>query len=391
MLLAYMVLNRRRRRRRMLAAAEEEDRTFTQRLTSEGRRRRDRLIRSRALLSLSMAPFETLYGSGCEHSLITLPGFDNSSFRYLLTKFAPVYYSHTPYSRSGLIRRIDPTSARGRPRLLTAERCLGLVLAWGRTRGSTMTLCLLFGVTASPCSVFIRFARRILVPVLRHDANAAVRMPSTEEKLDCQAAVAEKYSLLPGVYAMADGLKLTLKQSGDIVIQNRFYNGWTHDHYISSVFCFSACGLIICCVLNAPGCVHDSLIAEWGGFYKTLQDYHEKEGAQVVVYSAFNATDYDCLFKSAQDPLSTSDPAVFLAAKQETAMRQGAEWGMRALQGSFPRLKDRFLYESNGERKVMMQFSVLLFNCRTRLVGLNQILSTFMPHLGAEATTSSRR
>ena len=43
-----------------------------------------------------------------------------------------------------------------------------------------------------------------------------------------------------------------------------------------------------------------------------------------------------------------------------TSMRQSAEWGMRALQSSFPRLKDRFVYEEQGERKVMLRMILLL-------------------------------
>ena len=35
---------------------------------------------------------------------------------------------------------------------------------------------------------------------------------------------------------------------------------------------------------------------------------------------------------------------------QATSMRQAAEWGMRAIQSSFPRLKDTFVYEETGER-----------------------------------------
>ena len=58
---------------------------------------------------------------------------------------------------------------------------------------------------------------------------------------------------------------------------------------------------------------------------------------------------------------------------------------MGALQGTFPRLKDRFVCEENGERKVILLTAVLLFNLQTRLVGINEILSTFMPHLSVEA------
>lgn len=47
-------------------------------------------------------------------------------------------------------------------------------------------------------------------------------------------------------------------------------------------------------------------------------------------------------------------------------------------------MKDRFYYEENGERKVMLWSAALLFNLRTRLVGLNQILSTYMPNMSFE-------
>lgn len=57
---------------------------------------------------------------------------------------------------------------------------------------------------------------------------------------------------------------------------------------------------------------------------------------------------------------------------------------MRAFQASFPRLKDRFYYEENGERKVVLTAATRLFNIRTRLVGLNQIQSTFMPQMSVE-------
>ena len=71
--------------------------------------------------------------------------------------------------------------------------------------------------------------------------------------------------------------------------------------------------------------------------------------------------------------------------REATAMRQSAEWGMRALQSSFPRLKDRITYEETGERKIILKMMVLLFNLRSRRVGINQILNTYMPALEQNA------
>ena len=63
-------------------------------------------------------------------------------------------------------------------------------------------------------------------------------------------------------FCVADGLKLYLEQSGNYIIQNMFYNGWTHDHDVSNVFVFAPGGVVIKCAVNAPGAMHDSTMAE---------------------------------------------------------------------------------------------------------------------------------
>lgn len=103
---------------------------------------------------------------------------------------------------------------------------VALVLTWTRTRGSEMVLCLLFGITSSVCSLFLRFGRRLLLLVLSPDCKAAVKMPDEVEIEECKASIKVKYSLLNYVYAVADGVKIYLEQAGDPVIQNMFYNGW---------------------------------------------------------------------------------------------------------------------------------------------------------------------
>jgi hypothetical protein len=61
-----------------------------------------------------------------------------------------------------------------------------------------------------------------------------------------------------------------------------------------------------------------------------------------------------------------------------TSLRQSAEWGMRAVQGSFPRLKDRLLFSENmADHKVFLHLILMLLNFRTRKLGLNQLASTF--------------
>ena len=119
--------------------------------------------------------------------------------------------------------------------------------------------------------------------------------------------------------------------------------------------------------------------------YEKLEEVFNLTGGRVVVDSAFARGRHPFLIKSAQDEHAAEGAEEFLQLQQATSVRQASEWGMRAFQGSFPRIKDRLLYEERGERKLILWCMVLLFNFRTRLVGINQILSTYMPFMGAEA------
>ena len=57
----------------------------------------------------------------------------------------------------------------------------------------------------------------------------------------------------------------------------------------------------------------------------------------------------------------------------ETSCRQLSEWGMRTLQGSFPRLRQQFIYEEMGKRKKLIHLIVLLSNLRARKMCIGQI------------------
>ena len=249
-----------------------------------------------------------------------------------------------------------------------------------------MVLCIVFGIKASVCSLFLRFGRRLVLRALRNDENAEIRIPTGPEVKTFQQAFAAQHSTLEDVCSVADGLKLRLEQSSDGMIQNIFYNGWTHDHYISSIFVFAPNGCIIACAINAQGSMHDSTVAEWGNIYSKLESSCLQYGGRCVVDSAFCRGQYPVLIKSAQDQLgSANDLAHVVRLRQAASAGQASEWGMRALQSSFPRLKDRILYEQRGERKLILLSIVKIFSLRSRLVGFNQILSSYMPHMSIEA------
>jgi len=220
-------------------AADEEKRSksyFKKRIHLIHRRLRDRRISRRALLAPAMSAFSTMFGSGCERSLVTFCGLNHHGFDELMKLFQPVYDTHTPYSSDGRIARLTGV---GRPRSMTASHCLGLCLAWMRCTGSSHNLCAIFGITGSVCSLYLRFGRRILVRVLRRDARAAVQMPNNDEIQSFKEAFQKRHNLLADVYCVCDGLKLKLQQAGNVKIQTKFYNGWMHDHFVSNVLVFA--------------------------------------------------------------------------------------------------------------------------------------------------------
>ncbi len=158
-----------------------------------------------------------------------------------------------------------------------------------------------------------------------------------------------------------------------------FYNGWTHDHYVTSVFCFCPNGTIPIAFFNVPGCVHDSQVTEFGKMYDKLEDVYRKTGRKCCVDSAFGSVKRNHLYKSCQDHLGSKAPTrkerkLNLQQKmQATLARQSAEGGMLAMQTSFPKIKDRFVYKERGEWRIVLNMFVILYNMRARMVGINQI------------------
>ena len=176
-------------------------------------------------------------------------------------------------------------------------------------------------------------------------------------------------------WAAADGLKMNFQQAGVDAVQNMFFNGWTHGHYVNSVFVFTPDGKIRMCVINAPGTFHDSCIADYG-IYHGMETVFNATGGKVVVDSAFKITDQEYLIRSSRnDPENAED---LLVNRDATSVRQLSEWGMRMIQGQFPRIKDPIKYEKKGERKIILRLLIHLYNFQTSQVGINTILNSYM-------------
>ena len=109
-----------------------------------------------------------------------------------------------------------------------------------------------------------------------------------------------------------------------------------------------------------------------------MHSIYRRTGGKVVVDSAFKIGHGagNCLIKSSQtDPL---DARALVVNRQATSVCQLSEWGMRMIEGQFPRVKDPLIFEECGERKVILRLLTLLYNFQTSQVRMNQILNTFM-------------
>ena len=178
-----------------------------------------------------------------------------------------------------------------------------------------------------------------------------------------------------------DGLKLTLQQAPEFIMQSKFYNGWKHEHYVTSVFVFAPDGTIVAMAVNGPGVLHDSDMAKMGDLYGKLESMFINHFVRGVVDSAFATKNNEFLIQSAQTLPPTEDASEHLLFLEATAVRQLSEWGMRALQGAFSRIKDRFDYEERGERGIILNLVPRLNNLRANMVGIHQIRNTYIKHL----------
>ena len=100
----------------------------------------------------------------------------------------------------------------------------------------------IFSLVPSTVSRYLRFALSILLEVLRHVPQAAITWPQGDEFLELSGYVTARHPLLRGVFGSIDGLNLPCQVSSDIEMENATYNGWLHDHFISSVIVFSSKG-----------------------------------------------------------------------------------------------------------------------------------------------------
>jgi len=364
------------------------DNPFRDHLDAQGRLRRCRKLPRRALVEPHLSLWQRLCSSGHDGALIAVTGHDHAAFSSILVEFAPLFNVHSPWTgrHDGTTHKPIKNRFMGRPRKINATACLGLVLAWYRFRGSEFILQGWFGFAGTPMNAWLRFGRRMLLKALINNNKAKVKMPTPEKIQEYKDVIQRRHPALKHVHCVADGLKLPFQSTWDDEVQGQHFNGWTHGHCITNLFVFAPDGRIVICLINAPGSVHDSTLAEWGGTCNKLETICNETGGICCLDSAFQANEADYLIKSSNDEGNTNNPEECVVNVQATQLRQTAEWGMRAIQSAFPRLTETLKFEECGkERRVYLMLMCLLYNFRVETVGLNQIRNVHVPEWSKDA------
>jgi hypothetical protein len=183
------------------------------------------------------------------------------------------------------------------------------------------------------------------------------------------------------IIGFVDGVAIPVQCSDDVFEQSAHYNGYYHDTTVNNVFAFAPNGKIIFAAINYPGSWHDStvvhglvdLVLKHIGTYAMCVDQgFPRSGA---LHDKFVGP----LSKKARRRLAPEVREYILELIAiYISLRQSSEWGMRALQGSFSRLKSRLTSDKKKSWNILMCIC-LLHNLRTHYVGLNQIAIVFNP------------
>jgi hypothetical protein len=89
---------------------------------------------------------------------------------------------------------------------------------------------------------------KLLFKMLKEEVDARVALPSAAKIRHYQEVVRTNFPDLDGSWRVMDGLKNPIPKSGDKSMQNAYYNGWLHSHFVCCVFIFAPSRVVIACI-----------------------------------------------------------------------------------------------------------------------------------------------
>jgi len=281
-----------------------------------------------ALLSPHESPWAKLFHFGDASSFLTMTGMTRRSFRLL---HDVLFLGHQRYEF-------------GRPQLMDKPAQLGLFLFF---IGSTMGykhLCLIFGCTPTVCSRVITSMLKLVVKKLKRHPLARVQWPDEEKMAEYAQLIHQREPAVDDVIGFMDGVSLTSECTSEPLVQNSMYSGYHSDTMVNNLLAYAPDGKVIFCAINFPGSWHDGSITanvlpyirKKIGTYKMCVDQglpRTGDAIDVLVGPISRAQAYRLA--------PNLRPYLLRLSNVYVSLRQASEWGMRGLQGTFPRCKKR--------------------------------------------------
>lgn len=325
-------------------------------------------LTKQGVVDADKSSWRKLLADGSDNDFLCITGFDRYSFKCLLRYLYP------------FAKHRSPT---GRPSMLGFQDKVGLYLIYCGSTLNLKFLCMLFGIAPSNCSRYIAEIRQLICLHLRKNAHAKIQFPTAMEMEFYAELIMAREPSINNAIGFIDGVSIPCECGENEVVQRAFYNGYYKDTRVNNVFLFGPDGKIRFASINAPGSCHDTTVAI-NLMRKCLE---ELNGKVVCVDKGFPRAGIfknvfvgpmgkKTLAKYRRDLTVAEFEAIVTLHHTYTSLRQSAEWGMRALQGSFPRLRTR-LTANAFVRKEIIESICYLHNYRTDYVGINQIAAVF--------------
>ena len=187
------------------------------------------------------------------------------------------------------------------------------------------------------------------------------------------------------VFGFVDGVSFTIGDDSDPILQNGYWNGWKARCTVSNIFAYSSDGCCMWARINCPGSWHDARVAEplLSKMTSCPAPY------SLVADSAFPSKGiYDQKIRTPAKANQRLNREQVLYSNELTTLRQACEWGMRALEGGFGRLKTILPIDPHIRGDIIAN-CIYLFNLRTRWTAVNQIKTVYDPRWKTSSLYSS--
>ncbi len=137
--------------------------------------------------------------------------------------------------------------------MLLPDGMLGLLLCYLGSQMTIKWLCLIFGITSSPCSRILKRILRMTVKWLRNHPLARIEFPNEETMWLFMDMVSLCEPSISNIIGFMDGLGLATEMTSKKIEQNAYYCGYDCNTMVNSILVFGPDGKIFFCAINYPG------------------------------------------------------------------------------------------------------------------------------------------